>query len=176
MVHEPQNPGYFSHMVNFTQGLISHFAVPPVHVGMVRYGSRPVIQFGLSRYPSYQPLQAAVNQLSYMNRGTAVATGSALQSARTLFFEKVGAREGARRVVLLITTAPFNAGSIPGPEADKLRTLGARVVACGVGNVNQKELTDIASHPQLENIVNVASGEQLHTVSQSIAEIICSTP
>lgn len=173
VVHESTDATFFPHVVDFTQNLISHFAIPPVHMGMVRYGSRPAIEFDLSRYTNTQALRQAVGGLSYVNRGESVATGSALQSARTLFFQEAGARAGARRVVLLITTAPFNAGSIPGPEADKLRKLGVRVVVCGVGNVNQKELTDIASAPELQNIVTVASGSQLSSVAGQLASRVC---
>ncbi|XP_065178432.1 mucin-17-like isoform X8 [Sycon ciliatum] len=179
IVHEPQNALYFNQVVNFTRALLSHVAVPPVHVGMVRYGTRPAIEFGLARHETYSSLMSAVKQLTHSVRGAAVATGSALQSARTLFFEEVGARRGARRVVLLITSASFDAGSIPGPEADRLRSLGARVIVVGVGNINRKELTDIASPSQVhvnENIVDVDDGTQLLPKAPAVARLICSTP
>jgi hypothetical protein len=76
------------------------------------------------------------------------ATGDALQYVRNnlIFNVTVGARSGAKKVVVVLAVGRPNQGAIPGIPAGQLKSAGVTIFALGITNsINKSELLAVAT-------------------------------
>ena len=140
-------------------------------MSVVTFDNRVFPQFQLDAYHDKQALLQAISQIAYSGGGTSIHDG--LQYVREKSFTATyGARKDVARIAVVLTDGQGNY-ALTAQQAALLKQAGVTVFAIGVGNINQKELEAIASHPNSTHMFVVNDYNALTNIHGSLKQATC---
>ncbi|CAH1790069.1 unnamed protein product [Owenia fusiformis] len=164
----------FTKILTFIQELIHNFDTNDngVRVALLTYSDQSRQRFDLNTYRNKMDLISAVGTLPYT--GGATHTASALRMLRTLLYGD-GSRNNAEKYGILITDGKSNVlEDATVPAANAVKNNNARLLVVGIEkNIDIKEVNQIASDPNKDNVFLVPTFNALSSYVDSISNIIC---
>ena len=126
----------------------------------------------MDSYHDKQALLQAISQIKFTGGGTATHLG--LQYVReTSFSPAYGARNDVAKIAIILTDGTSNSFNNTIQQAALLKQAGVTVFAIGVGNINQKELQEIASQPSSSHMFVVNDFNALTQINGSLKQATC---
>jgi Mg-chelatase subunit ChlD len=163
----------FGDVIKFVTYMIDAFpgiSARGTRVGVVMFSTDAEISIAFDRYYQRKQLIAAVEGLTRKRGKTFINTG--LDKANELFTPARGSRNDASKVLVLMTDGKSK-GNVA-PPAQRLRDKGVRVIVVGVGNVDQRQLEQIAGVE--ENVFKVPTFKGLEPVIAKLIPASCPRP
>ncbi|XP_025101567.1 uncharacterized protein LOC112568475 [Pomacea canaliculata] len=163
----------FDLSLDFAARVVEAMSIPePLRVAALIYANSPVIEFNFSKEQTSPGVAAAIRGIRRVTGGT--ATDKALDMARSsLLSNSSSAREGANRVVVLVTDGQSDNTNRTIQAAERLRDEGqAAVFAIGVGGYSLPELKAVATQPKCLHVFTL---DDFAVISSIIYEIQRST-
>ncbi|XP_028424312.1 scavenger receptor cysteine-rich type 1 protein M130-like [Perca flavescens] len=137
----------FETMKTFLDGMVSNFNIGPdrVQIGLVQYSDNPRTTWHLHTHQTKYSMLKAIANLEQLQSQT--FTGRALNYILPNNFKpNVGMRADSKKIAVLITDGEsYDDVILP---SEKLKDAGIEIYTIGVKDVNEKELSDIASDPE----------------------------
>jgi uncharacterized protein YegL len=127
-------PINWKRVIDFAQDIVKQLSISPTgsQVGLVDFGGRARIQFGLTEHQTQSSLVDAIAQLPYIG-DTTNTTGGLFKSRQVLSDPQYGLREGKSKVLVLVTDGKPNVdGDTVLAEAQNCRDAGIRVIVVGI--------------------------------------------
>lgn len=170
------SPDSFQEVQNFLRNIIRALDIGPnkVQIGLAQYSDVPQREFLLKDHKDKKSLLAAVDRLSLQGGGT--YTGKAMDFLHTQYFIKdAGSRIGQRvpQIAVVITDGE-STDEVVDP-AEKLRELGVIVFAIGVGQINEKQLKNIANWPPRRFVYNTDNYQALEDLRKDLLQVVCTS-
>lgn len=160
----------FQIMKDFIKGIVKSFIIgqsdTTVAVATFSSSGNFKVRFDFKKYYSAQQINAAIQNVPY--DGGQTYTGEALTRLRTDLFPL--ARSGISHVLIVLTDGRAHDG-VASP-AQQLRDAGVHIISVGVGDADYKELKEIASDPDSENVFT-SSFDSVVNLAGSILEDVC---
>ena len=163
----------FDDVIKFVTYMIDAFpgiSARGTRVGVVMFSTNAEISIAFDRYYLREQLIAAVKGLTRKRGKTFINTG--LDKANELFTPARGSRNDASKVLVLMTDGKSK-GDVA-PPAQRLREKDVRVIVVGVGNVDKKQLEQIAGVE--ENVFTVPTFKGLEPVIAKLIPASCPRP
>jgi len=166
----------FESIKSFVSQVIESFDVSPmkVHVGFVTYSGSASTTLKIDQLSSKDDLEDFADQLTQQGREVNVV--SALDEAFSFTFSIYGGvRQSKPKAFILVVPE----GSVSSQEevisaANRLKSLGVRLLSVGVGGSINQALYQLAStQPPSKFFYNVPNSNDLSTKSRDVAEVIC---
>lgn len=140
-----------------------------VHIGLIRFGTRSDVIFGLEDHFTYSSIAAAIKTMKYTGGGT--RTYLALSQARTSLFAG-SSRQNIAKFLIVLTDGMSTNVELTAQEARALKNEGVHVVVVAVGRtVYRRELVSMASRRQ--DIIRVRSYASLGNIVKNIQDRVC---
>ncbi|KAL5006010.1 hypothetical protein ScPMuIL_017168 [Solemya velum] len=159
----------FGRMKTYAEHLIREMNMEAcnIHVGVMKYSSAPMIQFGLGAYQDTETITRAVDSIHY-TRGMA-NMGSALRTLRTQMFNGAGGdRRGVRNIAYLLTDGSNQVHpEATLSEAELAIGAGIRIMPIGVSLREREEVESIALSQGVSTI-EIADEPQLLMMSDQV--------
>lgn len=157
-------------MKDFIKGIVKSFVIGPddttVAVATFSSKSKFQIHFDFTEYTTSADIVDAIQNIPFYDGYT--YTGDALNRLRTELFPL--ARVDVPRILIVLTDG--RARDKVDDPAKRLRDMGVHIIAVGVGDADDKELKEIASDPDDENVFTT-SFESIIDLAGSILEDVC---
>ena len=157
-------------MKDFIKGIVKSFVIGPddtrVAVATFSSKSRFEIQFDFTKYNTTADIVDAIQNIPFYDGYT--YTGDALDRLRRYLFPL--ARTDVSHTLIVLTDGRAR-DKVEDP-AERLRDMGVHIIAVGVGDADYKELEDIASGPDDENVFTT-SFDSILNLAGSILEDVC---
>ncbi|XP_059141677.1 uncharacterized protein LOC131929465 [Physella acuta] len=117
-----------------------------VHVGLVQFSAKPVLEFPLNRYFDRLTALSAVDHVTYLKGNT--ETGLAINYIRTdVFGPLMGARAGVPKIIILLTDGQATHHDDAVNAANQARQNGIAIITVGIGSqIDQSELEQISGN------------------------------
>lgn len=163
-------PENFAHMQSFLRSCALRFDVNPdvTQVGLVVYGSRVQVAFGLDAHPTRAAVLRAMSQAPYLG-GVGSAGTALLHVHDQVMTVQRGARPGVPKALVMLTGGRgVEDATVP---AQKLRDNGVSVLVVGVGPVLRDALRRLAG-PR-DSLIHVAAYADLQYHQDAVIEWIC---
>lgn len=168
-------PSEYIQMKSFVKNLIGSFEVGPddVRIALVVFNSHAYIEFYLDTQQTKEQLVDGVDSVHGVSRGT--YTQLALNATREeVLLQSRGNRPDVQDFVIVLTDGRSTQSSQTDAEAKKLRDMGAKVLALGIGDgVDEDELKAIASDPDETFVQRAADFDVLSTALAQLVEVTC---
>jgi len=120
--------------LDFAQDIVKQLSISPTgsQVGLVDFGEKARIQFGLTQHPTQDTLVAAIGTIRFIGDLTNT-TGGLYKSRVVLTDPQYGSREGKSKVIVLVTDGNPNVDKDKVfAEAENCRAAGIRVIVVGI--------------------------------------------
>ncbi|GLD53284.1 collagen alpha-6(VI) chain-like protein [Lates japonicus] len=169
------NSESFQEVQNFLRNIIRSLDIGPkkVRIGLAQYSDAPQREFLLKDHTDRKSLLAAVERLSLQGGGT--YTGKAMDFLRTQYFIKdAGSRIGRVPQIAVVITDGESTDEVVEP-AKQLRELGVILFAIGVGQINEKQLKDIANWPPRRFVYNTDNYQALEDLRKDLLQVVCTS-
>ena len=157
-------------MKDFIKGIVKSFVIGPddtkVAVATFSSKSKFEIQFDFTKYNTTADIVDAIQNIPFYDGYT--YTGDALDRLRRYLFPL--ARADIPHILIVLTDGRAR-DKVEDP-AEHLRDMGVHIIAVGVGDADYKELEDIASDPDDENVFTT-SFDSIVNLAGSILEDVC---
>ena len=157
-------------MKDFIKGIVKSFIIGPddttVSVATFSSKSKFQIHFDFTEYTTSADIVDAIQNIPFYDGYT--YTGDALNRLRTELFPL--ARVDVPRILIVLTDG--RALDKVDDPAKRLRDMGVHIIAVGVGDADDKELKEIASDPDDENVF-ATSFDSIIGLAGSILEDVC---
>ena len=170
------DPGNWARILGVVSSFVNNIDMAPGknRIAVITYSDTAVVNINLDDHVDKVALQAQINGLPYVGRGTNTYDG--LLKMNDEVFIGAGSAD-RKRLAILITDGKgtINSGNLTKQLADQVKARGIEVVAIGVTKkVNLEELQDVAS----EDKVVLVSGFKnfVSSVSQTLVDLIPRTP
>ena len=155
---------------DFIKGIVKSFTIGEnkTTVALATFSSlhRFKVRFNFTTYSAAPQIIAAIENVPYV--GGQTYTADALTRLRTELFPL--ARPGVPHILIVLTDGRAHDNvTLP---AQHLRDLGVHIISVGVGYVDYKELGEIATDPDNENVFT-ASFDSVVSLTGSILEDVC---
>jgi len=137
-------------ITDFSQDIVKELTISSSfsQVGLVDFGGRARIQFGLTQYPSQAEVLDAIAKVAYIG-DTTNTTGGLYKSRLVLTDPQYGSRAGVAKLVILITDGNPNVDADKVlDEAQNLRSAGIRVSVVGISFADEELMRKIAYTPE----------------------------
>ncbi|KAL3856013.1 hypothetical protein ACJMK2_015210, partial [Sinanodonta woodiana] len=133
-------------------------------IGAINFSNRVVREFHLKTHDSKESVLSAISEVEY-TAGDTTNTNEALMVLRTEYFtEWSGDRSDVPNIAILLTDGESTLMADTVSEANLNKERGVSIFAVGIGhNVNQEELTLIASAPKADFMFILANVTELQT-------------
>ena len=155
---------------DFVKGIVKSFTIGPddttVAVATFSSKSKFRIHFDFTKYNTSADIVDAIQHIPYYDGYT--YTGDALNRLRTELFPV--ARTGVPHILIVLTDGRAQ-DQVDDPSR-RLRDMGVHIIAVGVGDADNKELEEIASDPDDENVFTT-SFDSIVNLAGSILEDVC---
>jgi len=161
--------------LKFVNRLSKIFTIGPQHVkfGIIRFSWFPSMQFGFSdkTYWTNKSFEDKVSRIRYTYGGT--RTDRALQMAeKQMMCGKCGTRPAAHKALLVVTDGIPSLRSAPLDEVTKgLKKDGVTIVAVGVGDVDMKVLTKIAT--DADHVITLGGYAYIDDPINKLVKLLC---
>ncbi|XP_030336058.1 collagen alpha-1(VII) chain-like isoform X5 [Strigops habroptila] len=142
-----------------------------IRLAVALYGEKPRMSIELTDYVTIEEMLVAIEDLSF--KGSTLKTGSALAFAAHAMSRLDTLREGAAKVVVLVTDGK-SSDSVE-DEAQVLQDGGVTVFAVGIKDADRNELNKIASEPTAEHVLYAEDFHLLHNVAPKLSRRLCVT-
>ncbi|KAL3856134.1 hypothetical protein ACJMK2_015327 [Sinanodonta woodiana] len=172
---------YFKQQLQFVQQMVNTFDVSQkkTRIGAINFSNRVVREFHLKTHDSKERVLSAISEVEY-TAGDSTNTNEALMVLRTEYFtEMSGDRSDIPNIAILLTDGESTLMADTVSEANLNKERGVSIFAVGIGhNVNQEELTLIASAPKadfmyiLENVTELQTEAFTQLISLKACKII----
>ncbi|CAI9721272.1 type VI, alpha [Octopus vulgaris] len=163
----------FHMMLTFLNDIVDQMEIGPnnIQVGVLRFNSRNYLEFNLNKHNNKKSLQNAIQNIHYTPGNT--ATGSAISFMHYHMFTRAsGFRKGVPKIAIVITDGMSNIGLNTKVEADAAKKENITMFAIGIGGaVNQRELKDIASNPNL--VFSTKDFKNLNKIVDGLVKTTC---
>lgn len=157
-------------MKDFIKGIVKSFVIGPddttVAVATFSSKSKFKIQFDFTKYTTTADIVDAIQNIPFYDGYT--YTGDALNHLRTDLFPL--ARADVPHILIVLTDGRAR-DKVKDP-AKRLHDMGVHIIAVGVGDADYKELEEIASDPDDENVFTT-SFDSIVNLAGSILEDVC---
>ncbi|XP_063435022.1 cartilage matrix protein-like [Mytilus trossulus] len=167
------HPHQFQQQLRFVANVVDHFEISEneVQVGILTFTHMVHANFHLNSFLNKKELKAAILEIPYVGGGT--NTGGALHYGRTeMFTKKIGSRELAEKLIVVITDGISENQTKTDTEARLAKLSGIHIIAIGVGNEpKDRELQLIASD---DSVFKVDNFDALDTIVESLSQHTCS--
>ena len=162
----------FQMMKKFILELMFMFHIGPkqVRVGLVKFSSKPKLEFNLLETKDRASLDAAVQKVYLDGGGTKI--GLALDRMQSLFQEAVASRPNPDIPRILIVITDGVSEDNPKPPAQELREQGIIIYTIGVKDANKQQLELISGDPK--NTFTVNNFDALFSIKDVIVQKMCS--
>lgn len=141
-----------------------------VRVGIVTYSDAPRAQLYLNTFFNKAEILQFISIMPYGKGNTHI--GAALNFVREEVFTKErGSRRRVEKVAVVITDGKSQDSVIEAAVA--LRRAGITVYAVGIGQADERQLQDMASHPPHEHVFNVTSFTDLKPLRKLLQRTVC---
>ncbi|XP_041039947.1 collagen alpha-6(VI) chain-like [Carcharodon carcharias] len=163
-------PSDFEKVKKFIEILVNKTEVGKTRVqyGVIKFSTYVTLEFQLDQYDDKAELLNAVNRIQQIGGDTNI--GAALKFTIDYFNSSKGGRPGERQYLIVITDG---AASDHFPEAAKaIRDKNINILAIGIINANNDELTEIAG--SIDNVYHVDSFDALKDLEKMISFEVCS--
>ena len=160
----------FKQQLNFVRTVIRDIHIDPamVRCGLVTYGDKIRVEFGLRTYSSAESAMKAVSLVRQLRGNT--RTDLAIQTVRQMMADDK--RSGVPQIGIVITDGQSDNQTATRVEAEAAHQAGITMFAVGVGkHVDDKELGSIAS--QKDYRFNVESFNGLETIRKILTTKAC---
>ncbi|KAK6187377.1 hypothetical protein SNE40_005423 [Patella caerulea] len=166
----------FAKQLQFVANLVSTFdiGVNKTQVGAVTFSLGYHKEFLLNTHTDKKSVLKGIRDIQY-SYGYRTDTGNALRFARKVVFRpENGARSYLPQIVILTTDGGSSNSRLTLSEARKLRDIGVKVFAIGVGvRINERELKGIGSRPSDDYTVMVDNFDKLEDIQARLALKAC---
>ncbi|KAM8826189.1 collagen alpha-6(VI) chain-like isoform 1-T1 [Synchiropus picturatus] len=167
-------PNNFQEVRGFLQILVNGLDIGPnkVRVGLVQYSDEPYQEFLLKDHMDKTSLLNAIDSFQY--RGGRTETGKAINFTREMYFkEEAGSRASQRvpQIAVVITDGESNDDVVV--PSKEMRDHGVIVFSIGVGDANQKQLSDIANQPSSRFSFYIDSFHTLERLTDALLQTVC---
>nr|WNX29080.1 CREWS-B [Colubraria reticulata] len=162
--------------LEFVQDMIGQFDVSPsaTRVAVISYSTGYADIFSLDQYQSSELMIEAVGKIHFTN-GRRVDSHDAIQHALDLLLRQP--RNGALRVIILISAGMATDRQRTIQVADNVRTKGILLFCVGVGwFLNTEELGHIATQNSKRFVYSADNFDDLRAISKSLVPQICAIP
>lgn len=157
-------------MKDFIKGIVKSFKIGPddttVAVATFSSKSKFQIHFDFTEYTTTADIVDAIQNIPFYDGYT--YTGDALDRLREDLFPL--ARANVPHILIVLTDG--RARDKVDEPAERLRGMGVHIIAVGVGDADYKELEEIASDPDDENVFTT-SFDSIVNLAGSILEDVC---
>jgi len=157
-------------MKDFIKGIVKSFVIGPndttVAVATFSSKSKFQIHFDFTKYNTIADIVNATQDIPFYDGYT--YTGDALDRLKTELFPL--ARSDVPHILIVLTDGQAR-DKVKDP-AERLHDMGVHIIAVGVGDADFKELEDIASDPDDENVFTT-SFDSIVNLAGSILEDVC---
>ncbi|XP_069119207.1 cartilage matrix protein-like [Argopecten irradians] len=167
----------FDQQRQFVSLIVNEFDITPTgtQVGLVTFATTAHTQFKLRQYPDKTSLLHAIQSVPYTDGETRTDLG--LNMIEHNIFKghshHSGARNGAKRFVVVLTDGRSNEEQLTISAASSLKHHVDEVFAIGIGHsVDKRELTAIATDDG-QHVFNVKSFNDLDSIHGNIVKEIC---
>jgi len=136
-------------MIDFSQDIVKQLTIGPLgsQVGLVDFGSRGKIDFGLTDYQTSALLSDNIGKVPFIGSQTNT-TGGLYLSRQVLTDPKYGSRAGKSKIIVLITDGNPNVeNNTVLAEAQNCRDAGIRVIVVGISFAEAKVMQKISYTP-----------------------------
>ncbi len=152
-----------------------NFAGGRTRVGVVTYSDMANVRFHLNQYQDKQSVQ---NAIAFTLQGGRTNTADGISTmSHDMFTSSKGDRVGDNNFAIVITDGLSNIQPDKTIDrADEARQAGIKMVAVGVGhngNVDRREINDIADQPENLHTMFVESQSDIDTAANKILDLIC---
>ncbi|GAB1598186.1 uncharacterized protein LOC115210223 [Argonauta hians] len=140
-------PNDYERLLTFLQKFVDTFEIgkSKMRMGVITYSKKAYLEFSIGQYIDRQQLHQAIANITYRSGWT--NTGAALNLARKQFQPLLDS--SASLVTVVITDGNSRSYNKTKAAAEKLRNLGVRIYAIGIGRKYLiHELKSIASDPE----------------------------
>ncbi|CAH1787670.1 unnamed protein product [Owenia fusiformis] len=169
----------FEKIREFTRKVVEAFEIGPEknRVGLIHFSNHATEEFQLNTHLDKYSLISAINQVTY-EEGGHTNTGAALTIMyQDSFTESHGARpksENRPRVAIVLTDGKSQDYHGTVAAARLAKSFDIRIYAIGIGSeVNEEELTQIASNPDCTHTSHLFSFDEVADVVYSIQRDVC---
>jgi hypothetical protein len=134
-------PANWKLIKDFCQDITKQLDISPdgSHVGLVDFGAKARIQFGLNNYQTQSEVFDAINRVRFIG-DTTNTTGGLYKSRQVLTDPQYGPRAGVSKIIILITDGnPNIEANTLLEEAQNIRDAGIRVLVIGIAFVTDEE-------------------------------------
>ncbi len=163
-------------MINFCKAIAQQLPINTNNylIGAVSFGNEATLHMKLGQYNYLDGVTNNLGSIPWKDQWTNTSGGLWLMRT-SVFSDQNGDRPYAPNIAILITDGVSNKDKIRTvPEAEKARSSGITIIALGVGNeVDQLELSGIASDPTYLNRYTVTSFDNLQNIVDAIIQRIC---
>jgi len=157
-------------MKDFIKGIVKSFVIGPddttVAVATFASKSKFQIHFDFTKYDTITDIVNAIQDIPFYDGYT--YTGDALDRLRTDLFPH--ARSDVPHILIVLTDGEAR-DKVKYP-AERLHDMGVHIIAVGVGDADYKELEEIASGPDDENVFTT-NFDSIVNLAGSIHEDVC---
>ena len=157
-------------MKDFIKGIVKSFVIGPdytaVAVATFSSKSKFKIHFDFTKYTTSAEMVDAIQNIPFYDGYT--YTGDALERVRKELFPR--ARADVPHILIVLTDGRAQ-DKVDNP-AERLHDTGVHIIAVGVGDADDKELKEIASDPDDENVFTT-SFDSIVNLAGSILEDVC---
>ncbi|KAF7708844.1 hypothetical protein HF521_017901 [Silurus meridionalis] len=163
-------PSDFKDMKKFILEFLLMFKIGPkqVRVGVVKFESKPTLEFKLDKYSDRASIERAVDSILQIGGGTQI--GQALSFMSPLFKEAEQTRGTKVQEILIVITDGKSQDEVKMPAA-QLRSQGVTIYTIGVKEANEQELLEIAADPK--RMYFVTNFDALKPLKNEIITDIC---
>ncbi|XP_053699895.1 collagen alpha-6(VI) chain-like isoform X1 [Synchiropus splendidus] len=167
-------PNNFQEVRGFLQNLVNGLDIGPdkVRVGLVQYSNEPYQEFLLKDHMDNTSLLNAIDSFQYRGGGT--ETGKAINFTREMYFKEEAGSRASQRVpqIAVVITDGESIDDVVVPSKE-MRDHGVIVFSIGVGDANQKQLSDIANQPSSRFSSYIDSFQSLKWLTDALLQTVC---
>jgi len=167
----------FELLKKFIKSIVKRSLIAPdqVQIGLVTFASARTLRWKLNTYKSTGEVVQAVQALKKTDQeDSGTYTHLALNTAKDLLFGKShGGRNGALKMVILITDGPSKYEDKTRASVAVLRKYKVTIAAVGIDNYDRYEIRHIASDPYEDYAFMVDSYKDLTPIAKKVAAVTC---
>ncbi|XP_060062522.1 cartilage matrix protein-like [Ylistrum balloti] len=173
-------PEDFVRQLNFVENITKIFDIGllenQTRVGILTFSHKLKIELQLKDSHNKSDVMSAIRRVPHLTGGT--STARALWAVKNRMFTPInGARDRARKIVVVITDGMSHNRNATKMAAKDVRDRGVTIFAVGVGqDAEETELHYIASEPTIDHVFHVPSFRSLQTIQKHLSNQACKDP
>ena len=175
---EISSPQDEEHLRKFVTGVTSRFIIGPsnMQIGIASFSTSFKHEFHLSQSTDRESLNRVLSSSYGYSNGAGIDTGHAIRKMREQCFGvDAGHRKSVSKIVILLTNSHSDNKTLTSIEGQKARDAGITMLVVGIGSeVNDEELSDIATDPDSQSVYNALNFGALSSLEDEIAFRTCS--